>query len=88
MLTFTWLIALMSFLYIFLPSNVIDKHNQAHQFELHLEKCWVTLDPYFRLHTTILGMNVADCWKACNYHSLFNGRKINYYSNEEQIMSI
>ncbi len=67
---------------------MIDKHNQARQFELHLEKCWVTLDPYFRLHTTIIGMNVADCWKVCNYHGLFNGRKINYYSNEEQIMPI
>jgi hypothetical protein len=33
-------------------------------------------------------MNVADCWKVCNYHGLFNGRKINYYSNEEQIMPI
>ncbi len=72
----------------FMHSNVIDKHNQARQFELHLEKCWVTLDPYFRLHTTILGMNVADCWKVCNYHGLFNGRKVNYYSNDEQLMPI
>ncbi len=67
---------------------MIDKHNQARQFELHLEKCWVTLDPYFRLCTTIIGMTVADCWKVCNYHGLFNGHKINYYSNEEQIMPI
>jgi hypothetical protein len=65
-----------------------DKPNQAYHFELHLKKCWVTLDPYFRLHTTILGMNVANCWKVCNYHGLFNGHKINYYSNEEQIMPI
>jgi protein-disulfide isomerase len=43
----------------FMHSNVIDKHDQACQFELHLEKCWVTLDPYFRLHTTIFGRNVA-----------------------------
>ncbi len=39
---------------IFLHSNVIDKHNQACQFELHLEKCWVNLDPYFRLHKQFL----------------------------------
>jgi hypothetical protein len=68
--------------------NVIDKHNQAHQFELHLEKCWVTLDPYIRLHTAILGMNVVDCWKVCNYYRLFNGCKVNYYSNEKHIMPI
>jgi hypothetical protein len=41
------------------------------------------LDPYFRLHTTILGMNVADCWKVCNYHGLFDGRKVTYYSNDK-----
>jgi hypothetical protein len=50
----------------FLHSNVIDKHNQAHQFELHLEKFGLTLGPCFRLHTTVLGMKVADCWKVCN----------------------
>jgi hypothetical protein len=61
----------------FMHFNVIDKHNQACQIELHLEKYWVTLDPYFRLHTTIFGRNVADCWKVCNYHGLFNGHKVN-----------
>jgi len=41
---------------------VIDRHNQACRFELWLEKYWLTLVPNFRLHTTILRMNMADCW--------------------------
>ena len=44
-------------------SNVVDLHNQARQFDLALEKKWVTQNGYFRLYTTILGMNVVDCWK-------------------------
>ncbi len=63
----------------FQQSNIIDKHNQARQFELHLEKCLVTQDPYFRLHTTLLGMNVTDCWKLAQYHGLFTGRRCNNF---------
>ena len=48
--------------------NCIYVHNHVHQSELVLEKCWVTQDPYFRLHTTIIKMNVADCWKLVDYH--------------------
>ena len=29
----------------FEESNCVDRHNQARQFELHLEKCWATMDP-------------------------------------------
>jgi hypothetical protein len=36
---------------LFEASNIIDKHNQARQAELALEKCWLTQNPYFRLHT-------------------------------------
>jgi len=57
----------------FQQSNIIDKHNQARQFELHLEKCWVTKDSYFQLHTTLLGTTVTDCWKLAHYHGLFTG---------------
>ncbi len=59
----------------FQQSNVIDKHNQARQFELHLEKCWIIHDPYFRLHTTLLGMTVTDTWKLAHFHGLFTGRR-------------
>ena len=44
-------------------SNCVDLHNQARQFDLALEKKWVTQDGYFRLYTTLLGMNVTDAWK-------------------------
>ena len=33
------------------------------QFDLGLEKKWVTQNGYFRLYTTLLGMTVTDTWK-------------------------
>ena len=44
-------------------SNQVDLHNQARQFDLSLEKKWITQDGWFRLYTTILGMTIVDCWK-------------------------
>ena len=38
-------------------------HNQVRQYELTLETKWVTQDPYFRLYTTIVGINVTNIWK-------------------------
>ena len=29
-----------------------------------LEKKWVTQEAYFRLYTTLVGMNVIDAWKS------------------------
>lgn len=49
-------------------SNAIDSHNHVRQFELALEKFWVTQNPWFRLSTTLFGMGVVDCWKAYRYH--------------------
>ena len=48
----------------FQVSNKVDLHNQARQYELKLEKKWVTTNPYFRLYTTMVGINVIDTWKA------------------------
>ena len=45
-------------------SNCVDVHNQGRQFDLALEKKWVTMNPYFRLWVTILGMTVVDTWKV------------------------
>ena len=47
----------------FTYSNCVDVHNQARQFELALEKSWVTHEAYFRLYTTMLGMIVTNVWK-------------------------
>ena len=40
----------------FKHSNCVDVHNQLRQSAVKLEKKWVTKDPFFRLHTTIVGM--------------------------------
>ena len=45
-------------------SNCVDVHNQARQFDLALEKKWLTMNPYFRLYTTMLGMIVTNVWKT------------------------
>ena len=44
-------------------SNCVDMHNQARQFDLALEKKWITHDAYYRLYTTMVGMTVTDTWK-------------------------
>ena len=45
-------------------SNCVDLHNQARQFDLALEKKWVTQNGYFRLYMSMLRMVVIDAWKA------------------------
>jgi hypothetical protein len=50
----------------FESSNAVDRHNQARQSCLALEKAWITKDGYFRLFTTIIGMCVTDAWKISN----------------------
>ncbi len=42
---------------------MIDKHNQARQVQLALEKRWLTQNPFFCLHTILLGIKVVDCYK-------------------------
>ena len=54
----------------FQESNCVDKHNQVRQFELALEKKWITDDAYFRLFTTLVGINVVDTWKLASRHRL------------------
>ncbi|XRB20796.1 hypothetical protein RI054_25g106450 [Pseudoscourfieldia marina] len=51
----------------FSRSNVIDAHNHRRQHELGLESAWITKDPYFRLATTGIGMNVVDSELAIMY---------------------
>jgi len=62
----------------FQRSNGIDKHNQARQFELRLEKHWRTQNAWFRLMTTKIGICVTDAWKGFRY--AFQNRK-----NDEEI---
>lgn len=51
-------------------SNNIDTHNHLRQFELALEKKWVTTDPYFRIVTTVFGFNNTDAYLLSDYHGL------------------
>ena len=60
--------------FYFEKSNGIDVSNQMRQKELRLEKCWVTNDGYFRILTSMIGMNVVDCWRAYRFHCRDNHR--------------
>ena len=65
----------------FKASNIIDKYNQG--TDLALEKHWLTQNPYFQLHTTIIGINVVDCYKLAEHHMI-----INFRMDKEKKMSI
>jgi hypothetical protein len=56
----------------FNDSNCVDSHNHVRQYELALEKKWLTQDPFFCLHTTLTGMMVADAWKLASFHKLIS----------------
>ena len=70
----------------FEDSNLVDKHNQSRQHELGLEKKWETRDPYFRLTTTVIGMNAIDAWNLSRYHTLH--AKLQQKHNAEQSVSV
>ena len=55
-------------------SNVVDRHNHVRQAELKLEKHWVTMDPWFRINTTGVGMTVTDAFLLARASS--NNKKI------------
>jgi hypothetical protein len=57
----------------FATLNVIDTHNQLRQDLLQLKKKWLTKNPYFRLSTTLLGVNVTDTFLLmANHHGIIN----------------
>jgi hypothetical protein len=58
-------------------SNSIDVHNQSRQFDLKLEKHWLTNNGYFRIITTLFGMMVTDAWNAYRYHLDYRHRHKN-----------
>ena len=50
---------------LFNHSNVVDVHNQAHQYELVLEKKLVTRNIYFYLYTThYVGIHFTNLWQT------------------------
>jgi hypothetical protein len=56
----------------FASSNVIDTHNQLCQDLLQLEKKWLTKNPFFRLTTTLIGVNVMDTFLLASHHNVIN----------------
>jgi hypothetical protein len=58
----------------FKTSNTIDTHNQLRQDLLQLEKKWLTKNPFFRLTTTLIVINVTvtDAFLLSNHHKLIN----------------
>ena len=56
----------------FASSNIIDTHNQLRQDLLQLEKKWLTKNPFFRLSTTLIGVNVTDLFLLANHHKVIN----------------
>ena len=60
-------------------SNCVDLHNQARQYDLALEKKWITQNGYFRLYTTLVGWTVTDAWKI---NKISSSIPINQYADE------
>ena len=55
--------------------NTIDVLNHLRQYCLKLEKKWVTQSGYFRIHTTVTGINVVDTMMLCIHHGLLQQHK-------------
>ena len=48
--------------------NEVDSHNKSRQFDLALEKWWVTQFGWLRLCTTVaMVMTITNCWKLFRY---------------------
>jgi hypothetical protein len=52
----------------FTKSNIVDVNNQSRQYDLALEKHWVTKTGWFRLVTSLFGIGVVDCWNGYTFH--------------------
>ena len=48
--------------------NEVESHNKAVQYDLALEKCWVTQCGWLRLCKKVaMGMTMNNCWKLFRY---------------------
>ena len=61
----------------FQHSNCVDVHNHLRQYCLKLEKRWVTMDCWFRLFTTLLGINVVDTFRLASFHGILSQNRLN-----------
>ena len=51
--------------------NSVDVHNHLRQYSLKLEKKWVTLDCWFRLTTTLMGISAVDAFRLAKFHHFY-----------------
>ena len=70
--------------YFFQHVNAVDVHNHLRQSSLRLEKKWVTFDPYFRLATTLLGINVVDTYRLARFHNMLPRGKMRLNKDYEK----
>lgn len=63
----------------------MDKHNQARQYELGLEKNWITHNCYMRLVTTLIGLAVTDTWYLMNHEKML---PLRVHQEEDRLISI
>ena len=77
--------------FFFQHVNAVDIHNHLRQSSLRLEKKWITFDGYFRLSTTLIGINVVDTYRLARFHSILPRGKLklnkdyesDYYEEDE-----
>jgi hypothetical protein len=67
----------------FATSNTIDTHNQMQQFNLALEKKWLTKNRYFHLSMTLIRINVVDTYHLSSWHGI-----INYSRKDDKKLSV
>jgi len=56
----------------FAESDTIDRHIQSWQYDLAIEKAWITKDCYFWITCLMIRMHVTDSWKLADYHNIIN----------------
>ena len=61
----------------FKHSNSVDVHNHLRQYCLKLEKKWVTVDCWFRLTTTLMGISAVDAFRLAKFHNFLPCGRIN-----------
>lgn len=55
--------------FYFQHCNVIDTHNNERQYQLRLEKKWLTRDPFFRVCTTLVAFAVTDAYRLYKFNN-------------------
>lgn len=52
----------------FKDSDAADNHNKSCQGDLALEEDWRTIDCWFKIATTFIGITATDTWNSVRHH--------------------